>query len=92
MSKNIIINSLILSVGILIGRLSGYIREIIIASKYGASEQSDNILLMLTIPDLLNNLLASGAIVGILIPLLTSHSKNIEEILTEFDMATLIHT
>jgi peptidoglycan biosynthesis protein MviN/MurJ (putative lipid II flippase) len=78
------INSLILSVGILIGRLSGYIREIIIASKYGASEQSDNILLMLTIPDLLNNLLASGAIVGILIPLLTSNSKNIEDVLTEF--------
>lgn len=84
MSKSIMINSLILSIGILIGRLSGYIREIIIASKYGASEQSDNILLMLTIPDLLNNLLASGAIVGILIPLLTSHSNNTEEIMTEF--------
>jgi peptidoglycan biosynthesis protein MviN/MurJ (putative lipid II flippase) len=78
------INSLILSIGILIGRLSGYIREIIIASKYGATEQSDNILLMLTIPDLLNNLLASGAIVGILKPLLTSHNRNIEETLAEF--------
>jgi len=84
MSKSIMINSLILTIGILIGRLSGYIREIIIASKYGASEQSDNILLMLTIPDLLNNLLASGAIVGILIPLLTSHINNIEEIMAEF--------
>ncbi|MDP0561676.1 MAG: lipid II flippase MurJ [Candidatus Endonucleobacter sp. (ex Gigantidas childressi)] len=84
MSKIIIINSLILSMGILIGRLSGYIREIVIASKYGATEQSDNILLILTIPDLLNNLLASGAIVGMLIPLLNTHVDNIEEVLTEF--------
>lgn len=84
MSKKILINSLILSFGILIGRLSGYIREIVIASKYGATEQSDNIILMLTVPDLLNNLLASGAIVGILIPLLTSHTKDLEYVLSEF--------
>jgi len=56
MSKAIMINSLILSVGILIGRLSGYIREIIVASKFGTTSDADTILLMLTIPDLLNNL------------------------------------
>jgi len=84
MSKSIMLNSLILSIGILIGRLSGYIREIIIASKYGVTEQSDNILLMLTIPDLLNNLLASGAIVGILIPLLSINKDNTEEVISEF--------
>lgn len=77
-------NSLILSVGILIGRLSGYIREIIVASKFGATTDADTILLMLTIPDLLNNLLASGAVVGILIPLLNTHTNRIEEVLTEF--------
>ena len=84
MSKTIMINSLILSIGILIGRLSGYIREIIVASKFGATTDADTILLMLTIPDLLNNLLASGAVVGILIPLLNTHTNRIEEVLTEF--------
>jgi len=84
MSKAIMINSLILSVGILIGRLSGYIREIIVASKFGTTSDADTILLMLTIPDLLNNLLASGAVVGILIPLLNSHESKAEEVLTEF--------
>jgi putative peptidoglycan lipid II flippase len=84
MSKQIMMNSLILSVGILIGRLSGYIREIIVASKFGATTDADTILLMLTIPDLLNNLLASGAVVGILIPLLNTHTNRIEEVLTEF--------
>ena len=78
------INSLILSIGILIGRLSGYIREIIIASKFGTTSDADTILLMLTIPDLLNNLLASGAVVGILVPLLNSHENKVEEVLTEF--------
>jgi murein biosynthesis integral membrane protein MurJ len=89
LSKNILINSLILSIGILIGRLSGYIREMIIAYKYEVSSQADNIILMLTIPDLLNNLLAGGAISGILIPLL-SKSEKIEETLTEFNKKLFI--
>ena len=90
MYKSIMKNSLILSLGILIGRLSGYIREIVVATKYGTSEEADNILLMLTVPDLLNNLLASGAVVGLLIPMLNSHSKNIEELLSEFT-SKLLH-
>ena len=89
MSKNILINSLILSVGILIGRLSGYIRELIIAYKFEVSSSADNIILMLTIPDLLNNLLAGGAVSGILMPLL-SNSKKIEEILTDFNKKLFI--
>ena len=83
MSKSILINSLILSAGILLGRLSGYIRELVIAYKFEISTQADNIILMLTIPDLLNNLLTAGAISGILIPLLSSDS-DIEEVLSEF--------
>jgi len=89
LTKNILVNSLILSVGILIGRLSGYIRELIIAYKFEVSSQADNIILMLTIPDLLNNLLAGGAISGILIPLLSKNEK-IEEILTDFNKKLFI--
>lgn len=83
MSKKILINSLILSFGILLGRFSGYIRELIIAYKFEVSIEADNIILMLTIPDLLNNLLSAGVISGILIPLL-SKSEQIEMIISEF--------
>ena len=83
MIKSILRNSLILSLGILIGRLSGYIRELIIAYKFGVSTQADNIILMLTIPDLLNNLLSGGAISGILIPLI-SREEDVKRLLTEF--------
>ena len=83
MSKIILINSLILSIGILLGRLSGYIRELIIAYKFEVSIEADNIILMLTIPDLLNNLLSAGVISGILIPLL-SKSEQIENIISDF--------
>ncbi|WP_066407927.1 lipid II flippase MurJ [Aliarcobacter skirrowii] len=83
MSKKILINSFILSIGILLGRFSGYIRELIIAYKFEVGIKADNIILMLTIPDLLNNLLSAGVISGILIPLL-SKSEKIEEIINEF--------
>lgn len=89
--NKILINSLILSIGILIGRFSGYIRELVIAYKFEVSSQADNIILMLTIPDLLNNLLAAGAISGILIPLL-SNTDNVEDILTEFTKKLFIIT
>lgn len=85
MSKNILLNSLILSIGILIGRLSGYIRELIIASKFEVSSTADTIILMLTVPDLLNNLLAGGVISGILIPILAKYkNEKIEEIVADF--------
>lgn len=83
MSKKILINSLILSIGILLGRFSGYIRELIIAYKFEVSIEADNIILMLTIPDLVNNLLSAGVISGILIPLLNKHEK-LEGIISEF--------
>lgn len=83
MNKLILINSIILSIGILLGRFSGYVRELIIAYKFEVSEKSDNIILMLTIPDLLNNLLSIGVISGILIPLL-SENKQVKELLSEF--------
>jgi peptidoglycan biosynthesis protein MviN/MurJ (putative lipid II flippase) len=83
LSKKILINSLILSIGILLGRFSGYIRELIIAYKFEVSIEADNIILMLTIPDLLNNLLSAGVISGLLIPLLGKHEK-VEEIISEF--------
>jgi len=83
LSKKILVNSLILSMGILLGRFSGYIRELVIAYRFEVSIEADNIILMLTIPDLLNNLLSAGVISGLLIPLL-GKSEKVEEIISEF--------
>ncbi len=81
--KHIFTNTLILSFGIFIGRLSGYLREVIIAYKFGVNSQADAIILMLNIPDLLNNLLISGAISAILLPMF-SKETNLSGIITEF--------
>lgn len=89
--KNVIINSLILSIGILLGRFSGYLRELIIAYKFEVSREADNIILMLNIPDLLNNLLSAGAVSAILIPFL-SKEKEIEILLSEFTRKLFVLT
>ena len=91
LSKKILINSLILSLGILLGRFSGYIRELVIAYKFEVSKEADDIILMLNIPDLLNNLLAAGAVSAILIPLL-SKEENIGNILSEFTKKLFVLT
>lgn len=92
MLKKIIQNSLILSVGILLGRLSGFIRELITAKQFGISEQADQIVLMLSVPDLLNNLLAAGAVSGVLIPALASHSNRLGQVINEFTKKLFVIT
>lgn len=92
MKRHILINSLVLSSGILLGRFSGYIRELIIAYKFVVSSDADTIILVLTIPDLINNLIAAGAISGILLPMFSSatNKKEVAFILLEFTKKLLI--
>ncbi|MBD6944233.1 hypothetical protein G4167_01665 [Vibrio parahaemolyticus] len=59
--KKIFLSALIVSLGLFIGRFSGFLREIIIANNFGATENSDFIVLLLTTPDFLVNLLMGGA-------------------------------
>jgi putative peptidoglycan lipid II flippase len=61
-------NSLLISLGLLLGRGVGYVRELIIAHKYGADTFSDNLILALTLPELMSNILATGLAVKIIIP------------------------
>ncbi|VEJ09834.1 lipid II flippase MurJ [Actinobacillus delphinicola] len=92
MLKKIIQNSLILSIGLLLGRFSGFFREIIIARKLGIGEVSDQIILMLAIPDLLNGLLITGAVSAILIPTLARFPEETLNIINEFTKKLLIIT
>ncbi len=84
MLKQIVQNSLILSCGLLLGRLSGFIRELLISRNFGTSADADLLILMLSIPDLLNNLIMAGAVSGVLIPLLAKYQDNLASLLYDF--------
>ncbi|MGF1758893.1 hypothetical protein L4D76_13325 [Photobacterium sagamiensis] len=65
---NLLISGLFVSIGLFIGRLSGFVRETFIASNFGATEQTDLIIVFLSTPDILVNLLVGGALGMALIP------------------------
>lgn len=60
----------LLSLALLAGRVAGFARELILSSTLGVSRQADAAVLLLTLPDLLVNLLLSGGLSVALIPLL----------------------
>ncbi|MEY4564117.1 MAG: hypothetical protein RLZZ618_3394 [Pseudomonadota bacterium] len=62
--------SALLSLALLAGRLAGFGRELILASALGVSPDADLAVLLLTLPDLLVNLLLSGGLSVALIPAL----------------------
>ncbi|WP_067587590.1 murein biosynthesis integral membrane protein MurJ [Endozoicomonas ascidiicola] len=68
MLKSLLISSLILNIGILFGRLSGFVRESFMASVYGVGSEADIVVLMLSVPDILVNILMGGALGAVLIP------------------------
>lgn len=75
MIKALLISSLAMNLGLLLGRLSGFVREAFVASTYGASSQADIVVLMLTVPDLLVNILVGGAMGAMLVPEFTQRPK-----------------
>lgn len=68
MFKALVFSSLVLNLGLFAGRLSGFVREAFIAATYGATAEADIVVLMLTVPDLLVNILMGGALGAVLIP------------------------
>lgn len=61
-------NTLILSVGIFLGRIAGFFREISLASYFGVTTEADVAVILLTLPDMFVTLLATGALSAALIP------------------------
>lgn len=72
MNKNIyrrlLSGTLLVSVGVLLGRISGFFRESFIAANFGISVEADMAVLLLTVPDVFLNLLMGGALSVVLIP------------------------
>lgn len=62
----------LLAIALMAGRLSGLGRELILASQLGISAQADVAVVLLTVPDLLVNLLLSGGLSAALVPRLRS--------------------
>ncbi len=61
MLRAILLSSIFLNTGLLLGRISGFIREALVAASFGASSEADIVVLMLTVPDLMVSLLMGGA-------------------------------
>ena len=81
MIKSILISSLLLNLGLLLGRFSGFAREAIVATVYGTGHEADIVVLILTAPDLLINILVGGAMGAVLIPEFSKNSENAKKIL-----------
>lgn len=58
----------ILTLGIFLGRLAGFARELLIAHHLGGSRAADLAIFTLTLPDIFSNLLVAGAMGAALIP------------------------
>lgn len=64
---------------IVLSRITGFLREMLIAYKIGRNNFSDAYIIGFTIPDLMYNLLVGGAISAALIPFLSGHIEKGEE-------------
>lgn len=81
MIKALIASSLVLNLGLLLGRMSGFVREAIVASSYGATPTSDIVVLLLTAPDVLINILMGGAMGAALIPAFAQSPERARQLL-----------
>ena len=75
--KNSIISTgILLSVGTILARVLGLIRDVVIAKHFGVSAQSDIIILILTFPDIVISLLIGTAASIVFVPKFQSINKN----------------
>ena len=76
--------SVFLALTLLLGRLSGLLRESIVASVFGVSAQSDVAVILLSLPDLMVNLLIAGGLSAAFVPQLVKASVAEADILARF--------
>ncbi len=66
--KKLLAAGLLVSGGLFLGRITGFVREVTIASAFGATEEADIVIFTLTLPDFMINILMGGALAAALIP------------------------
>lgn len=77
--ENIQRATIIVMITLLISRILGFVREVIVANVYGASIQTDAFYAAFTIPDVMFNLLIAGALSSGFMPVFTSYLARGEE-------------
>ncbi|MGM9513390.1 lipid II flippase MurJ [Roseateles sp. DB2] len=70
LQRGLLRSGLVLSLALMAGRLAGFARELLLASVFGLSTQADVAIVLLTLPDLLVNLLLAGGLGVALVPAL----------------------
>ena len=81
MLKAILISSMVLNVGLLLGRFSGLIRQSFIGNAFAVGDESDVVVFMLTVPDFLVNILMGGALGAVLIPVFSKNQEQAKKLL-----------
>lgn len=76
--------SAILGLTLLVGRLSGLFRETVVASIFGISAQGDLAVILMTLPDLMVNLLVAGGLSAAFVPSLLKLPTQEADVLTRF--------
>lgn len=71
MARSLFRASILVSIALLLSRLSGLLREQVLGARLGLSAEMDGALLLLTLPDLMVGLLLSGGFTAALVPVLT---------------------
>lgn len=66
--KRLLTAGLLVSGGLFLGRITGFVREVTIASAFGTTEEADIVIFTLTLPDFMINILMGGALAAALIP------------------------
>lgn len=68
--KSIFAASMVVSFALVLSRVSGFLREVLLAARLGSSETADAAILMLTLPDFMVALLLTGGLNAALVPAL----------------------
>jgi len=84
--------ALLLASSVLVSRVLGYGREALLAYRVGAGAQTDAYYAAFQIPDLLNYLLAGGALSIAFLPLYTKHLAADDQAAAEHLLATVLGT
>ncbi|QHQ36700.1 lipid II flippase MurJ [Algicella marina] len=81
-------STLALTAALMLGRLFGFLREVLLAAKLGVSAEADMAVLILTLPDFLITLLLAGGFSAALVPALRRAEGDDREVLFRY-VATL---
>jgi putative peptidoglycan lipid II flippase len=76
-NKSILYSAVLLNLGLIIGRVSGFVRDLLFIKYIGFSEKLDIILLGFAFPDFITNLLIAGTLGTVIIPEIVNLNQNI---------------